>query len=116
MAKAKTAKPAKSAKRASKNGRPVKTAAAIEEGQLHIPGMEPVFNPKVHPKAIHYGKMRDARIAANKDESEAHDTLLTAMLEEGLEDYTYKGLTVHVDKKQKCKVKTTAAKDDNGDE
>jgi hypothetical protein len=75
--------------------------------QDYLPGTEPVKNKKVHPKALHYAAMRDDRIAANVAEKEAHDTLLAAMLEEGLEDYQYGDLKVHVDNKKKCKVSTT---------
>ena len=71
--------------------------------------MEPVKNKKIHPKALRYVDVRDARIAANKEEKEAHNTLLAAMLEEGLEDYEYGELKVHVDNKRKCKVTTEAS-------
>ncbi len=90
----------------------VSAAAATEEGQLHIPGMEPVKNARVHPKAVRYAKVRDARIAANAEEAAAHDSLRETMLAEGLEHYEYKGLRVDIDRKSKCKVSTESAKGD----
>ncbi len=76
--------------------------------ELHqdfLPGTAPVKNKKVHPKALRYVEMRDTRIAANKEEADAHDNLLHAMLEEGLEVYEYGDLRVDISNSKKCKVK-----------
>jgi hypothetical protein len=72
--------------------------------------MAPKKNRKVHGKAIAYADARDARIAANAVEKEAHDTLLYAMLEEGLSTYEYGELKVTVDEKLKCRVTQEAGK------
>lgn len=95
----------------------VPTEAAVEEGQQHLPGMAPVKNPRIHPKAVRYAKLRDARIRAGEEEKAAHETLLTAMVEEGIEDYVYKGLSCHIDDTKKVKVKTKSAESpSNGEE
>lgn len=69
-----------------------------------LPGMEQLENKKVHDAALHYADMCDTSIAASREKHEAHDTLLAAMIEAGLTDYAYDGLTIHIDSKQKCKV------------
>lgn len=83
-------------------------AKTVEEE--YLPGMEPKKNPKIHPKAMRYAKLRDERIAANEAEKEAHDTLLFVMLEEGVTHYKYGTLEVSIDEKKKCKVNTDAGK------
>lgn len=90
--------------------------------QGYIEGMEPEKNNRVHAAALRYAKLRDVRMAANKEEKEAHDTLLGTMMEEGLENYEYKNVSVAIDVGRKCKVSTdpkkkAAAKgDDEADE
>ena len=70
-----------------------------------LPGMAPRKNQRVHTAALRYVKARDERIALNVTEKEAHQSLLIKMKEEGLEDYIYGDLEVHVDNREKCKVK-----------
>lgn len=74
-----------------------------------LPGMAPEKNQKVHPLALRYAARRDERIEANVAEKDAHDTLLLAMIEEGLSVYKYGNLRVFVDDHKKCKVLTDAA-------
>lgn len=74
--------------------------------QEFLPGQEPKKNNRVHKAALRYAELRDARIAANAEEKDAHDTLLHTMLEEGLEIYEYGDLKVAIDNKRKCKVST----------
>ena len=87
--------------------------------QEYLPGTAPVKNERVHKAAQHYVKCRDTRIAANKEEKEAHETLLGYMNEAGLTDYEYKDVSVHVDVDKKCKVSNPkdkkASADSNGE-
>ncbi len=69
----------------------------------NLPGLEPVKNDKVHKAAEWYVKQRDARMALTKVEKEAKDTLLGEMTSQGITDYEYKGLVVHVDIKRDVK-------------
>lgn len=82
--------------------------------QEYIPGTEPVKNNRVHAAAKRYAGERDVRIQANKDEKAAHDTLLSIMLEEGLEAYEYGDISVTIDAKRKCVVRVGGA-DRNGE-
>ncbi len=86
--------------------------------QDYLPGTAPEKNARVHPLALNYADLRDERIAANKLEKEAHDTLLHTMLEEGLEVYEYGDLKVVVNAKRKCRVETKVHKleESNGEE
>ena len=87
--------------------------------QEFLPGQEPKKNNRVHKAALRYAELRDARIAANEEEKDAHDTLLHTMLEEGLESYEYGDLKVFIDNKRKCKVSTkveaNGKAEDNGE-
>jgi hypothetical protein len=86
------------------------------EDQQYMPGMEPKKNNKVDAAARRYVRLRDARIAANKEEKEAHDTLLGTMSEEGFDSYDFKDLHVAIDKKQKCKVQIGGAAEKEADD
>lgn len=77
--------------------------------QEYLPGTAPTRNKRVHRLAVRYAELRDARMAANKEEKEAHDTLLYAMIEEGLSAYEYGDITVTIDDKKKCKVAVKGA-------
>lgn len=83
-------------------------AKQAREDQGYIPSIAPEKNDKVHAAAKRYAKLRDARIAAGKEEKASHDTLLGTMVEQG------------IDATKKCKVSIggEAAKDkgENGDE
>lgn len=81
--------------------------------QQFMPGTEPVKNPRVHKAAVRYVEERDARIAANKEEKAAHDTLLAIMREEGLESYEYGNLKIWVDGSYKVKVKGGKEEEDD---
>lgn len=84
--------------------------------QQYLPDMAPVKNRKVHEKAKRYVARRNERIAASEEEKSAHDNLLAAMQSENLEDYVYGDLEVHIDNKQKCKVKDrSSSTEENGD-
>ena len=67
----------------------------------------PVRHPVIHPKAIEYVRLRNARMAAGREEKEAHTDLLNTMLEEGVQVYQYGGVTVNV--QNNPKVKATVA-------
>lgn len=88
------------------------------EDQQYIDGIGPTKNNRVHAAAKRYATLRDARIAANKEEKESHDTLLGTMMEEGLEVYDFKDVHVAIDATKKCKVSIggEAIKDKNGEE
>ena len=73
------------------------------EQQL-IPELAPVRIEKIHRAAKRYATERDGRIAANKEEKDAHEHLLDVMKEHGLMQYEYGDLKVFVDEKVKCKV------------
>ena len=83
--------------------------------QESIPEMAPVKNNKVHKAAEWYVKQRDARMVLTKAEKEAKDTLLGTMTEEGLTDYEYKGLAVHVDISRNVKVVKDGKDEEEGE-
>jgi hypothetical protein len=90
-------------------------AKKVHPDQEPLPGAEPgEKNERVHRAAKAYQKERDARIAANRKEAEAHEHLLDCMLDEGLDSYEYGGIQVFVDNKRKCRVVNPTA-GDNGD-
>lgn len=62
--------------------------------QQHLPGTEPVKHKRIHPLALSYVRVRDARMDMTKDETEAKALLATAMQEEGLMDYVYDDVEV----------------------
>lgn len=74
--------------------------------QTLIPEMAPKRIDRIHRAAKRYAVERDARIAANVKEKDAHAFLLNAMKEEGLSSYEYGDLSVFVDSTEKVKVKT----------
>lgn len=78
------------------------------------PSLEPQKNTRVHPKAKAYVQARDERMLRTEDETDAHTALLEAMLMEGLEEYTYGGITVTVLNNRKCKVKVEGRNDEEG--
>lgn len=86
-----------------------KKMSRASDGQTFLPGTEPEKNAKVHNAALRYIRERDKRIAANQEESDAHNTLLNLMIEQGLESYVYGDLKVFVDSKKKCKVSRESA-------
>lgn len=71
----------------------------------YLPGAGPEYNAPVHQAAERYAKRRDERMAANKEETAAHDTLLEVMTEQGITSYSYKGVEAHIDNTKKVKVK-----------
>jgi hypothetical protein len=75
-----------------------------DQVQNHIPGTEPVKNPKVHKNAVRYFDLMQARKAAGVDEKDAKVSLTELMIEEGIEEYEYGGLKVAVDTKRNVKV------------
>lgn len=86
---------------AKKNGRSLANGE-----QTIIPEMAPKRIDRIHRAAKRYAVERDARIAANTQEKEAHAFLLKAMKEEGLTSYEYGDLQVFVDTAEKVKVRT----------
>lgn len=84
--------------------------------QTHFEGTGPVKNERVHRAAKRYVEERDARIAANKEEKAAHDSLLAIMREEGLESYEYGNLSLHIDGTFKVKAKLSKADGEDADE
>lgn len=82
--------------------------------QEFLPGTAPVKNDRIHKHAKRYAQLRDDRMAANKEEKEAHDTLLAIMAELGVDAYEYGDVKVFVDKKQKVKV-SVGGSDTNGE-
>lgn len=95
-----------------------KTEAEIEATpeQGHFDGMAPEKNRKVHAAARRYVARRNERIAANAEEKDAHDSLLIAMHDEGLTNYVYDDIEVHIDAHEKCKVKCGGDKSESDDE
>ena len=84
--------------------------------QAQIEGMESEKNPKVEKSAKWYVKQRDARMVLTRAEKEAKETLLGTMTEEGLTDYEYKGLAVHVDVSRNVKVQVDGKPGEQGEE
>lgn len=86
--------------------------------QEYLPGQEPLKNARVHAAALRYIQLRDERIAAGKEEHDAHQTLLLAMVGEGLDHYDYGELHVAIDSTKKCKCRIEAEKpqpEENGE-
>ena len=77
--------------------------------------MEPKINKAVHAAAMRYARRRDERIAANKEEKDAHNSLLNTMKEEGLTSYSYQDVEIHIDSQEKCKVKIQSMAPVEGD-
>lgn len=73
--------------------------------QQQIPELETPKNKKVHDAAIRYMKRRDERMAKNKEEKDAHTSLLEIMDQQGLTSYVHGDLEVHIDSNRKVKVK-----------
>lgn len=78
--------------------------AKEREDQPAIPGAEDVKNPKIHRLAQRYARARDERMEYTENEKTAHNSLLDAMIEAGMESYKYGSLSVFVDSTKKCKV------------
>lgn len=78
----------------------------VHPDQQEIPGAEQQAEriPAVHNAARRYMRERDARIAANAKEKDAHEHLLAKMTEHNLTQYVYGGIEVYVDSSRKCKV------------
>lgn len=81
-----------------------KPPAPTRDDQQYMPGMEPVKNNKVDAAARRYARLRDARMAAGKEEKDAHTNLLDVMTSEGIDSYDFKGLHVAIDATKKVKV------------
>lgn len=88
--------------------------------QTVIAGTEPMpRNARIRRLAKRYEEERDARIAANKAEKAAHDSLMEAMVELGFAQAGYDdgSVQVFVDSTRKCKVQTaTKPAAESGDE
>ena len=82
--------------------------------QKHLPGTAPKKNTRIHPKAVRYFDLMQARIAAGKEEKDAKTTLTEAMIEDGLDHYEYGGIRVDIDTKRNVKVKVDG-KDETGE-
>jgi len=83
--------------------------------QPPLPGAGGKKNKRVHDKAIAYAEARDERMLLTKQEKDAKKTLLAAMKEEGLEDYKWGNIEVHVDSSEDVKVKVKGADPDDGE-
>lgn len=83
----------------------------LEQGTIH-PDFETEKNPKIEKAARRYRKLMLERKAAGEKEVEAHGELLETMIAEGVEDYCFHGLEVHVNKKSKVKVKMAGDNDE----
>lgn len=71
----------------------------------YIEGFGPEYNKAVHEAAERYLNRRNERMAANKEETAAHETLLEIMTAQGITSYSYKGVEAHIDNTRKVKVK-----------
>jgi hypothetical protein len=92
------------------------TEPELEQGVLDQDFAEKK-NPRVHKAGKAYYDQMIERKTAGEEAAAAHDTLLNAMMEEGIEHYVYKDFEVHVNTKKKCKVKVKGAEaDKDGDE
>lgn len=80
-----------------------------------FPGMEPPHHPEIDRAAEEYVSCRDARIKMNQEESEAHDVLMKAMTDKGLDFYEFDDFVVRIDATKKAKV-AKKKEPDNGDE
>lgn len=74
--------------------------------QLYLsPEMAPPSIPALDRAAETYVEFRDARMAALKEEVEAHDKLMALMTENKLTEYAFEGYTVTMVSKTKAKVR-----------
>lgn len=77
----------------------------VHPDQEELPGAEGNEKlPHVITAAKRYIRERNARIKANAEEKAAHDHLMEVMTNEGLTDYEYGGISVHIDSSYKVKV------------
>lgn len=80
--------------------------------QLHIDGMAPAKNAKVHPIALNYVRIRDHRMEMTKEEVELKGRLLAVMQAEGLTEYAFDDISVEVKHSDDVKVKKAGKSDD----
>lgn len=80
------------------------------------PDMAPPSIPVIDEAARDYVEFRDARMAAGKDETKAHDALLALMRDKGLAEYAFEEFTVKLDSKTKVKVRRKKESADGDDD
>lgn len=87
------------------------------KGTGHLPGMEPVKNPKIHAQAVKYAKIRDERMKLNKEEVKERQKLEVMMGDASIKLYEYDDVRCEiVSNDPKAKVVIGGAKDDEDDE
>jgi hypothetical protein len=84
--------------------------------QPPLPGAGGKKNKKVHDKAVYYAECRDERMEKSKLEKDAKVSLLDAMISEGIADYKWGNIEVHIDDKKDIKVKIKGADPADDDE
>lgn len=85
--------------------------------QLRIEGMEPESIPEIDQAAEIYHARKLERCAMSKEEDEAKDNLIDAMLKAGVTKYeTPDGLTVEVTSKSNVKTRRKNQEEESGDE
>lgn len=84
----------------------LKGGEPLPGGQEHLPGAEPMEkNPKIHNLARRVKAASKEWSAAAEEHKGLKQSLIEAMIEEGLEHYEYGDVTVDIDTKRKLKVK-----------
>lgn len=88
--------------KAAKKKRPASTKG--KEVQ-YLPGQEPKKHPKIHAAAVAYADVRDQRQKLTDEEHEAKMILITRMKDEGITDYVYGDVDVHLNSTDNVKVR-----------
>lgn len=73
--------------------------------QQHLPGTGPTKHAVIHPLAIEYVRVRDARMDMNKEEVKLKDRLTEAMHAAGMKLYEYDDINVVLTVEENLKVK-----------
>lgn len=72
--------------------------------QGHFDGMAPAKNPKIHPVAVSYARVRDHRMEIGREEAELKQRLTDLMKSEGIEIYEYDDVLVTLTHTDEVKV------------
>lgn len=87
--------------------------AKTKKRQEYLPGTAPKKNVRIHAAAEDYAEIVSTRVSWTNKEKEAHERLMSIMLDEGETAYVYGDLTVILATgKAKVSVKIKSASDD----
>lgn len=94
------------AKKAKQRKAPQPKRKIVSRKQQSLPGMEDTAIPEIENAAEAYAEIRDRRMALTKQETEARDTVLSAMKKHGKRTYRHGEIDAEITVEQeKLKVK-----------